>query len=477
MDLGLSFTIFKNELEWRLPMTSTTAGRNMQYERNRQGFSVAQMASDLSIAEETLIKYEDGTIPITEADGLKIAEYLSIVSASIGIEPILEDKPIPKNFFSLFKPGPKKRSWKQAWKEDCAQFKKSFDRRSKKEKMESLENILFHPEKMSKENPFMFVRIGLSLLLIYILATAIQEVTLMLLSLSLLVPFTLLWYLFEKHVLRSVSGFEITKLFLIGGLISICLVIMIRNYVGYPQVVGLAELLTGIVEETAKIACVVIFVRRIKLTNTISGMLVGFAIGAGFSVFETAMYGMAFFTSNDLNISVMEMNTMLRSLYSLFGCGHHFWTGLLSGALVAVSKTGYVKLKELKRAPAFFTFLLVIAFHTLFNYSLNFTWGIVIRVAICIVSLLCFVLMWRRGVIQYHEAEEQRIEKEQNAAKEEEINTVTADPVVPVDEALENAETVPSEPISDGTETDMPREEPAESSANEETPVEDKTEN
>lgn len=409
------FFLFQIRKETEKTMTTTTAGRNLQTERNHQSISLSQMATDLQIEESMLMDYEEGRMALTEMEGLRIALYLKIEPAVIGIEPLMVLKRIPNHFLALVKRS-KGSSQKNDGKSGIAAFKQSFTKRSKSEKIETLENVLFHPEKMKEDRPFMFLRIALGLCFIFLLAYAIFEVSIMLISLSLLVPFTLLWYLFERNNAHALSGLVILRLFLFGGLISICFVYMIRNYVGYPDLPFLGELLTGIVEETAKILCVILFVHRIKLENTISGILVGFAVGAGFDVFETASYGISSLINSELDIDVMNTDTLIRSAYSLFGIGHHYWTGMLAGALVSVSKTGYVKLRDLFHPVVFGWYIIVIMFHTFFNYSLTRSEGFFWEIVLGVLSLLLFFLMWKNSQNDYADtqSEKEHDEKERS---------------------------------------------------------------
>ncbi|NBL00662.1 MAG: PrsW family intramembrane metalloprotease [Erysipelotrichia bacterium] len=156
-------------------------------------------------------------------------------------------------------------------------------------------------------------------------------------------------------------------MFVVGGITSILLVYWMRDYVGYPTVVFLEDLLTGLVEETAKLLIVLIFLRTFKVKHMITGMLIGFAVGAGFDVFETANYGMIEFM---MNFDFFEMQSVMatRALFSLIGVGHHFWTSMLVGALVFFNQKKKVGVTSMFNLNFGLWFLLIVLLHTLNNY-------------------------------------------------------------------------------------------------------------
>lgn len=106
-----------------------------------------------------------------------------------------------------------------------------------------------------------------------------------------LMPVTALVFFFETNVPRNISFATVLEILLIGGITS-CLAIYANPLLGYSGAGDLIpSLLTGIVEEMAKAAVVIVVLSRMKDKRFIlNGLLVGAAVGAGFAMFESAGY-------------------------------------------------------------------------------------------------------------------------------------------------------------------------------------------
>ena len=278
-------------------------------------------------------------------------------------------------------------------------FKGAFRKRSNETKDDSIETHLFHPERMTPDEPFMFVRIILFFLILFGCAILASDVTLTVLSLSLIAPFSLLWYYYERHLPRTVNGIDVLRYFLFGGLVSIIVVYLIRAFVGYPGIPLFGDVLTGLVEEAAKIAVVLFIIRKKGIKDILTGMLVGFAVGAGFDVFETASYGISELLEYDDYFAMLGVIAM-RSGYSLVGIGHHFWTAMIAGAVIYVNPNGYYKLGYAFRPTSMVWYFLVALIHGLFNFlsGIGFGWTMIP------VSLILFLLMWRNASIRVRPA-------------------------------------------------------------------------
>ncbi len=96
------------------------------------------------------------------------------------------------------------------------------------------------------------------------------------------VPISVLVFLFEMNTPRNVSLLLVGKLFVMGGLAAICAV-------SFEYMSPMAGKLPGIVEETAKLAAVILVVRSARYKYELNGILFGAAVGAGFASFETTL--------------------------------------------------------------------------------------------------------------------------------------------------------------------------------------------
>jgi len=147
---------------------------------------------------------------------------------------------------------------------------------------------------------------------------------------SLAVPFALLILFFEINVPRNVSLYQVLKLMLVGGVLS-----LIVSLFGF-QMTDLSRTLgppaAGIIEEIGKAAALLLVVNQLRYRWTLNGMLFGAAVGAGFSVFESAGYafrlGVLAANSSDVMFSIIQT----RGILSVVG-GHTLWTALAGAAL------------------------------------------------------------------------------------------------------------------------------------------------
>lgn len=295
----------------------------------------------------------------------------------------------------------KKVPLKQSFQEWFTSLKASFKKKSKEERIINIQNQLFHSHNKDINKPFMFVRIFIILLIIYAFAYLAFDITVSNLSISLLIPFTFLWFLYEQHKPSSLNGVDILKIFLFGGLASLFVTYFIRDYVGYPNIVFVQDLLTGAVEETAKLVVLVLALMLFKVKHVVTGMLVGFAIGAGFDVFESSAYGIDMFIDT-FNFTSMHVTILYRSLFALIGAGHHFWTAILGGTLVyLINQTG--KIEKALIHPIFLGwFLIVILLHTMWNFLNSFV--LIVSLPIAFLSLAIFILMWLKSKDLYDES-------------------------------------------------------------------------
>jgi RsiW-degrading membrane proteinase PrsW (M82 family) len=106
-------------------------------------------------------------------------------------------------------------------------------------------------------------------------------------------------------------------------------------------------MLTGIIEEVAKLAIVAfILLRNKKMKYALNGLLVGAAIGAGFAAFESAGYAFRIFLNSllgsQLNVAIaydqMMDNIILRAF--LAPGGHVIWAAMSGYAVMLVKKSG-----------------------------------------------------------------------------------------------------------------------------------------
>lgn len=147
---------------------------------------------------------------------------------------------------------------------------------------------------------------------------------------SVSIPLSLLIFFFEVNVPRNISLYQVIRLLLIGGLVSIVISLFLFDWTeGLSNWLGAAS--AGIVEETGKVATLLLVVREKRFRWTLNGLLLGATVGAGFAIFESAGYALRAALGPGGDVAMRDV-IMQRGVLALLG-GHVLWTGLSGAAL------------------------------------------------------------------------------------------------------------------------------------------------
>lgn len=183
--------------------------------------------------------------------------------------------------------------------------------------------------------PWVFIRVLALTLLIYFGFVAawnefenVKLLPAVIMMGSVAIPFALLIFFFEVNVPRDVSLYQVIKLLLLGGLLSIVVSLFGFRWTGLSSWLGAAS--AGVIEETGKTLALLLIVPRPRYRWLLNGLLFGAAVGTGFAVFESAGYALEIGIGD--GIQAMRGNIMTRGFLSLMG-GHVLWTGLVGAAL------------------------------------------------------------------------------------------------------------------------------------------------
>ena len=183
---------------------------------------------------------------------------------------------------------------------------------------------------------------------------------------SIAIPFSILVFFLEMNVPRNVSLYQVIKLLMYGGILSIVLSLFFFRWTGLSSWLGAAA--AGIVEEAGKALALLLVVNRLRYPYILNGLLFGAAVGTGFAIFESAGYAFVFGMRGGAS-AMMDIIT-LRGLLSVLG-GHGLWTGLVGAALWRVRGPGPLR-KEMLADPRFLRVLgLVMAMHMVWNSPIN----------------------------------------------------------------------------------------------------------
>lgn len=145
---------------------------------------------------------------------------------------------------------------------------------------------------------------------------------------SIAVPAAVLILFFELNTPRNVSLRHLIMLFSGGGVVSlfVALIGFRLAHLGWLGALG-----TGLIEESAKLVTVALMVRQTRFKYILNGILLGAAIGAGFSAFETAGYAFwdALLQTGSLDVTMSQI--LYRSVLVPLG-DHVIWTAIAAAA-------------------------------------------------------------------------------------------------------------------------------------------------
>ena len=154
---------------------------------------------------------------------------------------------------------------------------------------------------------------------------------------SFLVPVTFVAWAFERRDSGELTADLVFRTFLVGGVLGVLGASVLETYLLYPSPWLYGGV--GLIEEAVKLAALAVLTRRLTVRSMRDGMILGAAVGFGFSAFESAGYALtALFTPQGLSLSDLVTTELLRGV--LAPVGHGLWTAILGGILFAASRRG-----------------------------------------------------------------------------------------------------------------------------------------
>ncbi len=144
-------------------------------------------------------------------------------------------------------------------------------------------------------SPWLFARFfGLCIILLLVFAWMLDYVGYLALpglvfAGTIGLPMCAFLLLFEMNVQRDVSLYRTLICIMLGGLISLAITCILNCLTaGLSGVLG--AVWAGPVEETAKLAAVIVMASGMRNGKILTGVVLGAAVGTGFAIFETAGY-------------------------------------------------------------------------------------------------------------------------------------------------------------------------------------------
>lgn len=178
---------------------------------------------------------------------------------------------------------------------------------------------------------------------------------------SFVMPLTLLILFFEVNVLRNVPLYQVLKLSLLGGILSLILSLFLYQWTNLGMTgTWFGALGIGLVEETGKAAALLLVLNKLKYRWILNGMLFGAAVGAGFAGFESAGYAFRY--------GIQNITT--RGLLALCG-GHVLWTALVGAALWRVRGDQRFQWTMLRDPRLLRAFSIAVALHMVWDSPLT----------------------------------------------------------------------------------------------------------
>jgi protease PrsW len=185
---------------------------------------------------------------------------------------------------------------------------------------------------------------------------------------SFAVPISTLILFFELNTPKNISLYQVTRLVLIGGGVSILISLVLFSLTSLDSLFGASA--AGFIEETGKLAALLLVASKLdshRYRFTLNGLLFGAAVGTGFAAFESAGYALRFALLHGANAA--NEIIILRGILSPFA--HIVWTALAAGALWKVKRGDRLMTDMLTDKRFYSVFFLVVGMHFVWNLDAN----------------------------------------------------------------------------------------------------------
>lgn len=216
------------------------------------------------------------------------------------------------------------------------------------------------------------------------------------------IPISVVIFYFEMNTPRNVSLYQVFKLMLTGGILSLIATLFLGSIVkgGVGDIV--AALLTGITEETGKVLALLLVVNKVKYRWTLNGLLLGGAVGAGFAGFESAGYAFRGLLQSS-STEVMSQTILLRGVFA--PGGHVAWAALCGAALWKVKGNQPFNFTMFQDVRFLRVFGLAIVLHGLWDTALPFP--LLISAILTVIAWVAILSFAQDGLKQIKDAQAQ----------------------------------------------------------------------
>ncbi|MBL0040885.1 MAG: PrsW family intramembrane metalloprotease [Xanthomonadales bacterium] len=186
---------------------------------------------------------------------------------------------------------------------------------------------------------------------------------------SLAAPMATVVFFYELNSPRNVSLYQVIRMLMIGGLVSIGFSLLLFELTAGLSWVG--PPLAGLVEEIGKVVTVFVIARGLdarRYPYILNGLLFGACVGAGFAIFETMGYALSYLVETNGDFGAMMQIIIARGLLAPFA--HVVWTALAAGALWRVKLDQPLRTDMLFHPRVLRMLAVVMPLHALWNLGL-----------------------------------------------------------------------------------------------------------
>jgi protease PrsW len=226
---------------------------------------------------------------------------------------------------------------------------------------------------------------------------------------SFVVPLSIVILFFELNVPRNVSIYQVGKMILLGGALSLVVTMLVGAVI--PSGVGnvFLAMLTGVVEEVGKGLVLLIIIGAVRYRFQLNGLLFGAAVGAGFAGFESAGY--AFNNALDAAVKTQLLEAVTSSATGsilirglLAPGGHVIWTAMVASALWKVRGDKPFQVAMLFHPVVLRRFLVAVVLHGLWDTDIWFIPQILWCVLLLIVGWYIVFGILKQSLAEVEEA-------------------------------------------------------------------------
>lgn len=222
---------------------------------------------------------------------------------------------------------------------------------------------------LSWPKPWMFLRALTGSAVVYFLFVCAWEmfenlnlIPGLILTGAMAIPLATLLFFFEMNARRNVSLYQIVRLVVLGGIVSL-IISLILFELPLSDLGWMGASVSGLIEEPGKLLALLVVARASKYKYKLNGLLFGACVGTGFSIFESMGYAF----QNLLNDGIKEMNTniLLRGFLSPFD--HIVWSAICGAAMWRVKGDAPFRLSMVKDGKFWHLALVSIVLHMIWN--------------------------------------------------------------------------------------------------------------